>query len=81
MTNTFWIGANVLMNLETGETSQVLQYVFLEEEATTFTEDQARATRMFVEPRSRRFADNITWKIEKSAIRPGFFVIKGEQNV
>jgi len=81
MTNVFWIGANILFDLQTGETKQVYQFVFREEDATTLTKDQASVTRSFVESRAGQFVTNIVWSIERSVLRPGLFVVKGEQHV
>jgi hypothetical protein len=81
MTNTFWIGANILFDLETGKTTQVFQLVYREEDATTMPMQQATTSLSFVESRAARFSPDIKWSIEKSVLRPALFVIKGEQNV
>ena len=81
MTNVFWIGANVLFDLQTGEAKQVLQFVFREEDATTLTETSAKAYLSFVESRAERYVSNITWHMEPSTIRRGLFIIKGVQEV
>jgi len=81
MTNVFWIGANLLFDLRTGETKQVLQFVFREEDATTLTEVNANNYRSFVESRATAYVSNITWSIEPSTLRRGLFVIKGVQEV
>jgi hypothetical protein len=78
MRNKLWIGANILFNLATGETTQVLQFVFREDDASTFTEENATTTRAFIESRAARYA-KILWSVERSSTRPGFFVIKGVQ--
>lgn len=38
-------------------------------EATTLTQEQANLTLSFVESRSKRFATNIKWTMERSALR------------
>src|SRR5216683_3287666 len=40
-TNTFWIGANLQFDLDTGHTRRVLQLVFRQEDATTFNQVDA----------------------------------------
>jgi hypothetical protein len=74
--NNFWIGANILFNLETGLTNQVLLLVNREKDATIFNEQDANTYFNFV--RSR--ATNIRWFVEKSIERADMFVIRGEQN-
>lgn len=74
--NNFWIGANILFNLETGLTNQVLLLVNREKDATIFSEQDAQTYLMFVKNR----AANIRWFVEKSSERAGMFVIRGEQN-
>ena len=77
MTNTFWLGGNILFDLETGKTTQVLLLVNREEDATTFKEDDARTYLAFV----KRRTSDIQWSQHKSKERPTMFVIKGVQNV
>jgi len=77
ITNTFWIGANILFDLETGRTSQVMLLVNREDDATTFKEEDARSYLAFVK---RRAAD-IQWSLARSKTRPDMYVIKGVQNV
>ena len=80
MTNTLWIGANLLFDVETGKTTQVLQFVFREEDATTWTEEAAKNQLSFVESRAARYAV-IRWSVEQSSARRGLFVIRGVQEV
>lgn len=80
MTNTLWLGANLLFDTETGKTTSVFLFVFHAEDATVFTAEQANSTVSFVESRAFRFA-KITWSVEPSPIRKGYFVIRGEQHV
>ncbi|HTA22510.1 MAG TPA: hypothetical protein VK763_03170 [Terriglobales bacterium] len=80
MTNNLWIGANILINTTTGETTQVLQFVFREEDATAMREDAARNLLEFVKPRAAPYAV-IKWSIEKSSTRQGFYVIRGVQEI
>jgi hypothetical protein len=80
MTNTLWIGANLLFNLATGETTQVFQFVFHEEDATTFSEANARDVLFFVQSRAAKFG-SFVWSIDRSSLRRSLFVIKGVQEV
>ena len=79
MKNTFWVGANILFDLETGKTTRVLQLVFRQEDATLFNEDDANNYYTFVTRRTTQ--DKIVWSIERSLVRHGFFAIRGEQSV
>jgi hypothetical protein len=81
VTNVFWIGANVLFDLQTGETKQVLQFVFREEDATTLTEASANTYISFIQGRAANYVGNTTWHKEPSTLRRGLFVIKGVQEV
>jgi outer membrane cobalamin receptor len=75
-TNTLYIAANLIFDLETGKTTQVLQLANREDDATNFTQAEVNTYMNFVKERAR----NIQWHIEKSNQRPGTFVIKGIQN-
>ena len=87
--NTFWIAANIMFDLETGATKQVLLLVNRVQDATVFTEQDAANYYSFVTPRAK----NIIWSIERltsASIVPTRllrqqseprFVIKGVQNV
>jgi hypothetical protein len=77
MTNTFWVSGNILFDLETGKTTQILLLANREEDATTFTEKDANGYFAFVKQRSKY----IHWSLEPSKERAGQFVIKGVQNV
>lgn len=76
MTNTFWVGANIMFDLGTGKTTQVLLLVNREDDATTFKSEDARTYLSFVQHR----AEHIKWSLEKSKERPGMYVIKGLQD-
>jgi hypothetical protein len=78
--NVFWLGANILCDMRTGETKQMLMLVYREEDASTFTQDDADSYRSYFASRAEPFA-KINWTIHKSTSRPGFFVIRGEQYV
>jgi hypothetical protein len=76
MTNILWIGANILFDLETGKTTQVLLVVNREEDATTFSREDAGTYLSFV----KRRAAHINWSLEPSKDRPEYFVVRGIQN-
>jgi hypothetical protein len=80
--NTFWVAANVMFDLGTGEKKEILLLVNKVEDATVFTEYDAERYLQFVAVR----ASNITWSVERLATghnlqRLGRFVIKGLQHV
>ena len=75
MKNTFWIGANVLFDLETGKTTEVMLLVSREDEATTFNKADADLYLSFV----KRRRPKIHWLLEVSKERPKMWVIKGIQ--
>jgi hypothetical protein len=76
--NVFWVGANVLFDLQTGKTTQVLLLVYRVEDASTFNKQDADTYLSFVQTR----ANNIAWSIQRSPnMGEGRFVIRGEQNV
>jgi hypothetical protein len=75
--NNFWIAANIIFDLETGKTTQVLMLVSREADATIFNEKDAVLYLGFVERR----ATHVKWRMEKSRDPVGMFVIRGEQNV
>ncbi len=77
MTNTLWVAANILFDLETGKTTQVLLLASREQDATTFTKKDAELYFNFVKSRARL----INWSVERSSQRPETFVIKGTQDV
>jgi hypothetical protein len=76
MTNTFWVAANILFDLETGKKTEVLLLVNREGDATYFTRADAETFKGFVERR----ATNIHWYIDSTNQRTGMFVIRGVQN-
>jgi hypothetical protein len=80
--NTFWVAANVMFDLGTGEKKEILLLVNKVEDATVFTEQDAQRYAQFVAQR----ASNIAWSVERLASgfnlqRLGRFVIKGVQYV
>lgn len=77
MTNTFWIGANIIFDLGTGKTNQVLMLVNSEADASIFeTEQQAQSYLSFVAQR----ALNIQWILDPpTPQRPQGWVIRGIQ--
>jgi hypothetical protein len=81
MTNTFYIAANILFDLETGKTTQVLLLATREEDATYFTEPDADTYLVFVRSRAERVSKNTVWSKQKTNQRTGMFVIQGVQNV
>ena len=53
MTNTFWVAANIIFDLRTGATTQVLMLVNRESDATIFeTENEAQTYLSFNIPRA-----------------------------
>jgi hypothetical protein len=77
MTNKFWISANIIFDLVTGATSQVLMLVNNVSDATIFeTEKEAQDYFSFV----KRRAENISWFIDgPTPQRPQGWVIRGVQ--
>ncbi len=79
MTNTFWVAANILFDLGTGEKKEVLMLVNHEADATFFKKADVDTYKAFVERR----AANIVWAVEPTNLRGRigeYFVIKGMQN-
>ncbi len=72
---TLYVAANILFDLETGKTTQVLLLANNERDATVFNEKDAISYLEFV----RRRARNIDWSIHPLVGRPGAFVIMGTQ--
>jgi hypothetical protein len=77
MTNTFWVAANILFDLETGKKTEVLLLVNREGDASYFTRGEAETFKGFVERR----ATNINWYIDPTNQRTGRFVVRGVQHV
>jgi hypothetical protein len=75
-TNTFWIGANILFDLETGRTTRVMLLVTREDDATIFKEEDARIYLSFV----KRRATDIQWSMARSKEKPDKYVIRGTQD-
>jgi hypothetical protein len=77
MTNTFWIAANIIFELGTGATKQVLMLVNRESDATVFeSEKEAQTYFSFVKNR----AQDIQWFLESpTPQRPRGWVIRGVQ--
>ncbi len=79
MTNTFWIAANIIFDLGTGEKKEILTLVNHEIDATFFKKVDADNYKAFVERR----AINITWSVDPTNLRGrgDLFVIRGVQSV
>jgi hypothetical protein len=77
MTNTFYLAANIMFDLDTGKKTNVLLLANSEGDATYFTEPDARSYMAFVQGRS----PEIKWTITRSNQRLDMYVIKGVQNV
>jgi hypothetical protein len=76
MTNTLWIAANIIFDLETGKTTQVLMLVNREVDATIFQEKEATTYFSFVQRR----AQSVQWFLDKpTPQRPQGYVIRGVQ--
>jgi hypothetical protein len=83
-TNTFYIAANIIFDLATGETKNVLMLVNKSEDASIFSATDAQNYVNFVKPR----APKIIWSVEQLAPRSASdmlggtrFIIKGVQYV
>jgi hypothetical protein len=79
MTNTFWIAANIIFDLGTGEKKEILTLVNHEIDATFLKRKDAELYFNFVSVR----ATNIIWSIDSTRLRGqgDLFVIRGVQNV
>jgi hypothetical protein len=75
--NVFWVGANILFDLKSPLTQEVLLLVYREEDATIFSDANAENIKSAVSVR----APNIVWSLQRLKSRPGFSVVKGEQDV
>ncbi len=77
MQNVFWIAANIIFELGTGKTTDVLMLVNRAEDATVFaTEGEAHTYLSFVQSRAPR----IQWSIETpTPQRPQGYLIRGIQ--
>lgn len=78
MTNTLFIAANIIFDLETGKTTQVLMFATRESDATYFTKEDADLYLNFVKQRAPK---NIQWTVYPTNQRTGMYVIQGIQNV
>jgi len=81
MTNTFYIAANILFDIGTGEKKEVLMLVNHEIDATFFKKADADAYKEFV---ARRTTNNeITWSVDQTRLRGtgDLYVIRGVQYV
>src|ERR1700733_2738751 len=78
--NIFWISATLTFDLQTGATNQILTFVYREQDATVFSEADAKAYLEFVRVRAERFSKGVRWTIDESKERPQRFVIRGEQD-
>jgi hypothetical protein len=79
--NIFWIGATLTFDLQTGATNQILTFVYREQDASVFVEDNAKAYMDFIRVRAEHFSKGIKWSIETSGRVPQRWVIRGEQDV
>jgi hypothetical protein len=79
MINTFWIAANIIFDLATGEKKDILTLVNHEIDATFFKQADAVNYKSFVELR----ASNLKWSVDPTNLRGrgDLFVIRGVQNV
>lgn len=79
VTNQFWIAANIIFDVSTGDRRNVLMLVNRPDDATVFpSEADARRYFMFVTPR----APEIQWSLEPpNPQRPQGWVIRGLQSV
>jgi hypothetical protein len=79
MTHTFWIAANIVIEMATGKTSDVLMLVNRPGDATIFsTENEAETYLSFVESRVPR----IRWFIDAPTPQtPEGYVIRGVQTI
>ncbi len=82
MTNTFWIGANIIFEIQTGKTTPVLMLVNRLDDASVFaTEQEAQTYLSFVRGRT----PNIQWYVDPPVTQLPFitqrsgFVIRGVQ--
>jgi hypothetical protein len=75
--NIFYAAANILIDLETGKTTQVMMLANSQDEATLFNETEVRDYLSFIERR----VPNIKWSPIPSHRQPSMFVIRGEQTV
>jgi hypothetical protein len=76
MTNTFWIAANIIFDLGTGATRQVLMLVNRDSDATIFlTESEAKGYLSFVKNR----ATHIEWFLDPPIPQRQGWVIRGVQ--
>jgi len=78
MTNTFWISTNIIFDLGTGKTSQILMLVNREGDAAAFnTLKEAQTYLAFVQAR----AGQIQWFVDPpTPQRPQGYLIRGVQN-
>jgi hypothetical protein len=75
MTNTFYIALNIIFDLATGETRNVLMLVNKQEDASIFSATEAQTYKNFVGARAPR----IIWEIEQlppPTTTPPFFLRK-----
>ena len=79
MTNTFWIAANIIFDMRSGQTSQVLMLVNRPDDAAVFqTKEEAEKYLLFVQLR----AQHIAWTLEQpTPQRPLGYLIRGVQTV
>ena len=76
MENIFWISANIIFELQTGKTTDVLTLVNRMDDATVFgTQDEAEKYLQFVQVRAPR----IRWDIVPPTPQRLGFIIRGLQ--
>lgn len=77
MQNIFWIAANVIFELQTGKTTDILTLANRVDDATVFeTETEAQKFLLFVQTRAPRIA----WAIQPpTPQRPHGYLIRGVQ--
>jgi hypothetical protein len=77
MTSTFWLGANIIFDLETGKTTRVVMLVWRVEDASVFaTEREGLNYLSFVRTRST----DIEWFLDgPTPKRPLGYVLRGVQ--
>jgi hypothetical protein len=91
--NTFWVAANIMFDIRSGETREILLLANKAEDATVFTKEDADRYYNFVTLRAANLIRNtyIVWSIEPVTTIPHVlnltppsqrrYVIKGVQNV
>lgn len=76
--NNLFVAANIIFDLETGKSTQVLMFVTREGDATYFSKEDADLYLGFVKVRAPK---DIKWDIHQTNQRPGKYIIQGVQHV